>query len=236
MRLAFDARHRDGRTPSTCWLTPKGRADRTVVVGGHLDSVPEGPGINDNGSGIASILETAREDGRTPESIRPTGFDSHSGAVKKTDSSGRTTTCRSWPGSRSRITRVNLNFDMVGSPNAVRFVYDGDGDAFGTAGTDRVERGRRRVPRLLRVARTGDGADRRSTDAPTTSDSSRTASLREGCSPEPTTGRPPRKRPIYGGTAGGGVRQVLPRGVRRHRRTSTRGCSSRWRTPSPIRR
>jgi Zn-dependent M28 family amino/carboxypeptidase len=29
---------------------------------------------------------------------------------------------------------VNLNFDMVGSPNAVRFVYDGDGDAFGTKG------------------------------------------------------------------------------------------------------
>ena len=29
---------------------------------------------------------------------------------------------------------VNLNFDMIGSPNFVRFVYDGDGDAFGTSG------------------------------------------------------------------------------------------------------
>ncbi len=29
---------------------------------------------------------------------------------------------------------VNLNFDMLGSVNAVRFVYDGDGDAFGTTG------------------------------------------------------------------------------------------------------
>ena len=37
----------------------KGRAARTVVVGAHLDSVPEGPGINDNGSGTATILETA---------------------------------------------------------------------------------------------------------------------------------------------------------------------------------
>jgi Zn-dependent M28 family amino/carboxypeptidase len=27
-----------------------------------------------------------------------------------------------------------LNFDMVGSPNFVRFVYDGDGSAFGTKG------------------------------------------------------------------------------------------------------
>ena len=37
----------------------KGRAARTVVVGAHLDSVPEGPGINDNGSGTATMLETA---------------------------------------------------------------------------------------------------------------------------------------------------------------------------------
>lgn len=29
---------------------------------------------------------------------------------------------------------ANLNFDMVGSPNFVRFVYDGDGSAFGTTG------------------------------------------------------------------------------------------------------
>ena len=39
--------------------TPSGRADRTVLVGAHLDSVLEGPGINDNGSGSAAILETA---------------------------------------------------------------------------------------------------------------------------------------------------------------------------------
>ena len=29
-----------------------------------------------------------------------------------------------------------LNFDMIGSPNYVRFVYDGDGSAFGLAGPD----------------------------------------------------------------------------------------------------
>ena len=31
-------------------------------------------------------------------------------------------------------TAVNLNFDMVGSPNSVNFVYDGDGDALGVSG------------------------------------------------------------------------------------------------------
>ena len=40
---------------------PGGRTDRTVVSGAHLDSVIEGPGINDNGSGSAGQLETALE-------------------------------------------------------------------------------------------------------------------------------------------------------------------------------
>jgi acetylornithine deacetylase/succinyl-diaminopimelate desuccinylase-like protein len=39
--------------------TTTGRKNRTIVVGAHLDSVPEGPGINDNGSGTATNLETA---------------------------------------------------------------------------------------------------------------------------------------------------------------------------------
>ena len=37
------------------------KAGKTVVVGAHLDSVVEGPGINDNGSGSATILEIAEE-------------------------------------------------------------------------------------------------------------------------------------------------------------------------------
>ena len=37
-----------------------GDAGHTVVVGAHLDSVRQGPGINDNGSGVAAVLETAR--------------------------------------------------------------------------------------------------------------------------------------------------------------------------------
>ena len=36
-----------------------GDPNKVVVVGAHLDSVIEGPGINDNGSGTATILETA---------------------------------------------------------------------------------------------------------------------------------------------------------------------------------
>ena len=38
-----------------------GNANNVVMVGAHLDSVDAGPGINDNGSGVAAILETARQ-------------------------------------------------------------------------------------------------------------------------------------------------------------------------------
>ncbi|MER5436046.1 M20/M25/M40 family metallo-hydrolase [Streptomyces sp. NPDC002588] len=52
----------DGRTGYNLiadW--PGGDADHIVFAGAHLDSVPEGPGINDNGSGSAALLATALE-------------------------------------------------------------------------------------------------------------------------------------------------------------------------------
>ena len=45
--------------------TATGNPDNVVVVGGHLDSVNAGPGINDNGSAIGAMLETAKQLGRT---------------------------------------------------------------------------------------------------------------------------------------------------------------------------
>ena len=50
--------------------TPRGDPNRVVVVGAHLDSVLDGPGINDNGSGTATILETAIQfarEGKKPQ-------------------------------------------------------------------------------------------------------------------------------------------------------------------------
>ena len=39
--------------------------DRVVVLGAHLDSVVDGPGMNDDGSGVAALLEIARWLGST---------------------------------------------------------------------------------------------------------------------------------------------------------------------------
>ena len=41
-------------------IGPEG-AERVVMAGGHLDSVVAGPGLNDNGSGVAAVLEVAEQ-------------------------------------------------------------------------------------------------------------------------------------------------------------------------------
>ena len=91
--------------------TPGGRSDRTVVVGAHLDSVPEGPGINANGSGSSAILEIALQMARL--GIEPTNkvrFASwgaeESGLLGAeyyvSQLSATTSTPRAWPRSRRR--------------------------------------------------------------------------------------------------------------------------------------
>ena len=113
--------------------TPGGRDDRVVVVGAHLDSVREGPGINDNGSGTSTILEIALQLAKL--NIHPVNKvrfafwgaeeDGLIGSQFYVDDLSKQ--------DRNDL-MLNLNFDMVGSPNFVRFVYDGDGSAFGTDG------------------------------------------------------------------------------------------------------
>ncbi|MEV6903714.1 M28 family peptidase [Amycolatopsis sp. NPDC051372] len=50
---------RAGRTQNLIAEWPKGDANRVLMLGAHLDSMSAGPGISDNGSGSASILEVA---------------------------------------------------------------------------------------------------------------------------------------------------------------------------------
>jgi Zn-dependent M28 family amino/carboxypeptidase len=106
--------------------SPRGNRGRTIVVGGHLDSVPEGPGINDNGSGTAGILEIAEEvaelDNRPRNRLRFAFWGAEeAGLVGSTAYVDEQVA----NGGIDQI-EANLNFDMIGSPNFVRFVYDGD--------------------------------------------------------------------------------------------------------------
>jgi len=111
--------------------TPSGDDGNVVMVGAHLDSVGEGPGINDNGSGSAAILEVAEQLAKTK--VRNTVRFAWWGAEESGLVGSDFYVFGLSQAERDSIA-LYLNFDMVGSPNYVRFVYDGDGSAFGLAG------------------------------------------------------------------------------------------------------
>jgi Zn-dependent M28 family amino/carboxypeptidase len=104
--------------------TKTGSPTDVVMAGAHLDSVPEGPGINDNGSGVAAVLETAVQLGNSPQVHNAVRF-GFWGAEEL-----------GLIGSRNYVESLNLddlknialylNFDMLASPNPGYFTYDGD--------------------------------------------------------------------------------------------------------------
>jgi Zn-dependent M28 family amino/carboxypeptidase len=111
--------------------TRTGRTNNVVMAGSHLDSVEAGPGINDNGSGSASLLETALQLGSRPKVDNAIRF-AWWGAEER-GLIGSTEYVRSLTFEQQLDIALYLNFDMVGSPNAAYFIYDGDNsDAVGS--------------------------------------------------------------------------------------------------------
>ena len=110
-----------------------GNRDKVVVVGAHLDSVAEGPGINDNGSGTATILETAIQMSKLGIQPRQQLRFAFWGA-EESGLLGSTYYVDHLSQDKLSSIYANLNFDMLGSPNYVRFVYDGDGSGDSEAG------------------------------------------------------------------------------------------------------
>ncbi|MFN0072005.1 MAG: M20/M25/M40 family metallo-hydrolase [Chloroflexota bacterium] len=47
-------------TAANVWASKPGSGTGIVIIGGHIDTVPIGPGANDNGSGVAVITELGR--------------------------------------------------------------------------------------------------------------------------------------------------------------------------------
>ena len=101
--------------------------DNVVMAGSHLDSVLAGPGINDNGSGSAAILETAIQMAK----MKPTNTvrfawwgAEESGLVGSTNYVNGLSQAE-----KDRIA-LYLNFDMIGSPNYIQMVYDSDESGF----------------------------------------------------------------------------------------------------------
>ena len=113
--------------------TKKGDPTKQVLVGGHLDGVAEGPGINDNGSGTAAILELAIQLAKT-KSVPKNQITFAFWSGEEDNLQGSNYFVSQLTDEEAANIALNLNFDMIGSVNAVNFVYDGDGDAFGLEG------------------------------------------------------------------------------------------------------
>ena len=125
VRVKVDATNIERTTLNVLADTATGNPDATIVQGSHLDSVHEGPGINDNGSGSAYNLESAIQMaklGIKPDNRVRFAFwgAEESGLVGATRYIAATT--------EEEFTEIkmNLNFDMMASPNFARLIYDGD--------------------------------------------------------------------------------------------------------------
>lgn len=106
-----------------------GSQDRVVMVGAHLDSVHDGPGINDNGSGTAAVLEIARLLGG---SEHPATFRFALWAGEELGLYGSGNYAQGLNAQERRSIAAYLNLDMLGSPNGVPIVYRDAGAAPGS--------------------------------------------------------------------------------------------------------
>jgi aminopeptidase S len=112
---------------------PGSDPNRVLMAGAHLDSVPAGPGINDNGSGAAALLETAKAVAATRFTpVTQLRFAWWTG--EEMGREGSNTYVFSLADAERAKIKAYLNFDMIASPNGGYFVHDGDDSAHAGAG------------------------------------------------------------------------------------------------------
>jgi Zn-dependent M28 family amino/carboxypeptidase len=122
--LTLDAEAAMVKSRNVVAQTKTGDTHNVVVAGAHLDSVAKSPGINDDGSGVAALLETAAALGATPQVTNAVrfGFWGSEEAVL----AGSTKYVDGLKPDQLDDVALYLNFDLLGSPNAGFFTYDGD--------------------------------------------------------------------------------------------------------------
>ena len=106
---------------------PGVNTENVVMAGAHLDSVPAGPGINDNGSGTAVLLEVAEQLAHhVPQNTLRFAW----WGAEELGLLGSTAWVNSLSDEELGEIALYLNFDMVGSPNHVFMVYDANQSSF----------------------------------------------------------------------------------------------------------
>ena len=124
LTLKLDAHTDDIPARNVIAQTKTGSTEDVVMLGAHLDSVPEGPGINDNGSGVAAVLETALQLGDSPKVRNAVRFGFW--GAEEIGLIGSRNYVESLDADQLKNIALYLNFDMLGSPNPGYFTYDGD--------------------------------------------------------------------------------------------------------------
>jgi len=115
-------------TPVLTWNiladTFQGDVNNTIVIGSHLDSVYEGPGINDNGSGtsinLALALQMARKGLNLKNRIRFAWWAAEEEGLLGSLYYGASLN----PEEVAQIV-ANVDLDMIASPNFERGIYNG---------------------------------------------------------------------------------------------------------------
>lgn len=119
--FGYEVKPRDFNGGTNLIADRAGTISDIVMIGAHLDSVLAGPGINDNASGVAALLviaEALADVPRPERTIRLVFWDAEEGGPFGSPAYVAALV----PSELSRIVAY-LNLDMIGSPNALRFVY-----------------------------------------------------------------------------------------------------------------
>ncbi len=116
--------HTTTSTSNIIASTTAGNTSRVIVVGSHLDSVPAGPGINDDGSGSAANLAIALAlDTLDIQPVNQIKFAFW--AAEEVGLVGSTYYVNSLSQQEIADIACYINLDMLGSPNGIRGVYNG---------------------------------------------------------------------------------------------------------------
>ncbi|MEV0086301.1 M28 family peptidase [Saccharopolyspora sp. NPDC050642] len=125
--VTVDLRGHDeyGTTVNVFAETAGGAADNVVMVGAHLDSAPEGPGVNDNGSSAAAVLQAALR--LAPyQQVVPNKVRFAFWGAEELINVGSHHYVDSLTPEEIRDIALYLNFEMLASGNYAHFVMDGD--------------------------------------------------------------------------------------------------------------
>ncbi len=136
-----DGRRSSGPERNVIAQTRTGDPGNVVMIGAHLDSVEDGPGIVDDGSGVATLLEIATQLGANPSVQNTVRFAFFGG--EENGAEGSNGYVRGLSNEDRKKIKLYLNVDMVASKNGGYFVQGGKGrdkDESGPPGSATIAR------------------------------------------------------------------------------------------------